>query len=299
MRKLFCLCFAFLFTVVFGSSPNAHAQIARTAVGADAAAIQTTVDQFRADLGISNGVGPCNGTTCLPGVGRREVNWDGVGDAASSPNVFPGDFFNQATGGPAGRIRGIEFSTTGTFEVSADSDSDGDGTPGPVATLFGNHSPDNADDFAAFSAERIFGIVGSNELDVTFSLPGSPDVPALVKGFGAVFTDVELAGATKLEFFDGNDQLIHTENALAFATGPSGESLDSFSFVGVSFDDAVVSRVHITNGGFDLNLVQIGLNDSVAMDDFIFGEPISIPEPSALVLVMSAVTWAGVRRIRS
>lgn len=294
MKRMMC----FLFVFAIGASSMSHSQTVRSAVGADAAAVQATVEQFRADLGISNGVGACNGTTCLPGVGRREVNWDGVGDGAASPSIFPGDFFNQATGGAAGRIRGIKFSTTGTFEVSADSDSDSDGTPGPVATLFGNHSPDNADDFAAFSAERIFGIVGSNELDVLFSVPGSPDVPALVKGFGAVFTDVELAGATKLEFFDLNDQLIHTENALAFATGPNGETFDSFSFVGVSFADAVVSRVHITNGGFDLNLVQIGLNDSVAMDDFIFGEPIAVPEPATFAVMLSLLLGAGTRRNR-
>ena len=57
--------------------------LVRTAVGADAASIQSAVDQFRLDLGVNNGLGPCTGA-CLPGVGRREVNWDAVPDSFSS-----------------------------------------------------------------------------------------------------------------------------------------------------------------------------------------------------------------------
>jgi hypothetical protein len=268
---------------------DASAQLIRTAAGADAAAIQATVDTFRNDLGILNPNGVCDGITCLPGVGRREVNWDGVPDGTSSPNAFPGNFFNLGTGNPAGRIRGIQFATpVGTMEVSADSDSDGDTVPGPVATLFGNRHPDNDDDFAAFSAERIFGLNGTNQLDVTFSVPGSPGERALVKGFGAVFTDVELAGGTVLEFYNGNDQLIHTQAVPEFSVAGAPDTLKGFSFAGVTFTDAVISRVHIKNGGYDLNLTQFDVDDAVAMDDFIYGEPVLIPEPASLLLVCGA-----------
>jgi len=42
-------------------------------------------------------------------------------------------------------------------------------------------------------------------MDVTFSIPGSPGVQALVSGFGSVFTDVDLANTSSLEFFDANN----------------------------------------------------------------------------------------------
>lgn len=272
--------------VSWTATSSLAATTVRSAVGADAAAIQAAVDQYRADLGVNNGLGPCAGA-CVPGVGRREINWDAVPDAFSSggANAFPGNFFNLPTGSAAGRIRGAQFSTTGQFEVSADSDSDGDGNPGPTATLFGNRHVDNPDDFAAFSAERIFGLMGTNVMDVTFSIPGSPGTPATVRGFGAVFTDVELAGAVKLEYFDAGNTLLRSENVPPFVfTG--NDSGKSFSFLGVSFDTPSVARVRITNGGFDLALTQFGDNDAAAMDDFLYGEP--VPEPSTLALLAAA-----------
>lgn len=264
---------------------RAPAQDVFSAVGQNAIDIQTDLDAFRADLGPiqagpSTGLGPNN---------RREVNWDAVPDSFASGglNPFSGDFFNLATGNPAGRVRGIQFTTSGTFEVSADSDSDGDGNPGPTETLFANRHPDNDEDFAAFSAERIFGLNGANQLDVTFSLPGSPDVAALVRGFGAVFTDVEEDGTTKLEFFGVDDNLLATQNVPAFPLGGAGDTFKSFSFLGLSFDDAVVSRVRITNGSLDLSLVSVGPgNDAVAMDDFIYGEPVAVPEPGTIGLLL-------------
>src|SRR5690349_2415364 len=60
----------------------------RSAAGANPAAIQAAVDQFRADLGPNNGVGKSFTS------GRREINWDGVPEGAAEPNSFPPDFFN-------------------------------------------------------------------------------------------------------------------------------------------------------------------------------------------------------------
>ncbi len=294
-------CMSLLCGLALFAGSNAEAQLVRTVQGADAAAIQGTVDMFRADLGAVNANGPCSGP-CTPGVGRREINWDGVGDGVSDPNIFPGDFFNQNSLSPAGRVRGIQFSSAGTFRTSADSDSDGDGNPGPRAALFEDLGAGNGADFAAFSAERIFGIVGSNEMDVTFSEPGSPGIASLVKGFGAVFTDVEVAGAARLDFYDVNNVLLHSEAVQPFPfTG--GDSGKSFSFVGVSFDSPVVSRVHIVNGGFDLTLAPFDVNgqvvdDSVAMDDFIYGEPVAVPEPASLLPALIAGAGMLVRRRR-
>lgn len=258
--------------------------------GADAAAILATVDAFRADLGGPINAGPC-GVGCTPGVGRREINWDGVPDnfASGGANPFPGNFFNLGTGNPAGRVRGAQFSTTGAFEVSADPDSDGDGNPGPTATLFGNHTADNSADFAAFSAERIFGLVGTNQMDVTFSIPGSPGTSARVSGFGAVFTDVEVDNLTRLEFFDANNVLLTTVAATGFVPNP-GDTFKSFSFIGATFDNAIISRVHIVSGSLDLDLGRFaGFDafDAVAMDDFIYGEP--VPLPAGVWLLGSAL----------
>lgn len=288
-----------LATAVMLGGLGAHAQpaagqaVVREGVGQLSADIQGVVDQFRTDLGSLAPNGPSTGDPNR----RREVNWDGVPDNLSSGGgAFPGDFFNQATGSPAGRIRGIQFTTTGTFEVSADSDSDGDGNPGPVATLFGNHSPDNAADFAAFSPERIFGLNGTNEMDVTFNVSGSPGTPGLVRGFGAIFTDVELAGGSKLDFYDASNNLLLTRDVPAFSfTG--ADSFKSFSFVGASFPTAIVARVHITAGGYDLNLTQFGADDAIAMDDFIYGEPIAVPEPGVVTIAgLAALALAGLRR---
>jgi len=294
LRRTFTLGLAALFL----STSPAAAQVVFTASGQNAGDIQATVDAFRANLGDLN-AGPSAGTG--PN-GRREVNWDAVPDAFSSggANVFPGDFFNLAAGNPAGRVRGIEFATAGTFEVSADSDSDGDGNPGPAPTLFGNRHDQNPQQFAAFSAERIFGLNGTNQLDVTFSVPGTPDVEALVRGFGVVFTDVEVADVTKLEFFDANDVLLSTQSAPAFPLGGAPDTVKSFSFVGVTFDDPLVAKVRVTSGSLDLSWATFGPGDDlVAMDDFIYGEPVAVPEPATAVLLfvgVGVVLFTAVRR---
>src|SRR6476660_1278940 len=75
------------------------APVVRQATGANAAAIQAAVDQFRADLGTLN---PNNGQSFASG--RREINWDGVPDNLSAPHFMPNDFFNVNS------PRGVVFS---------------------------------------------------------------------------------------------------------------------------------------------------------------------------------------------
>jgi type II secretory pathway pseudopilin PulG len=52
------------------------------AAGTSAAAIQSAVDAYRADLGTLN-----PNVAGSFGSGRREINWDGVPDAFSAPNL--------------------------------------------------------------------------------------------------------------------------------------------------------------------------------------------------------------------
>src|SRR6185369_4373360 len=76
-------------TIVTFSSFILAAPVVRQGSGANAAALQAIVDQFRTDLGgVNNGVGGSFTS------GRREINWDGVPNASSEPNNFPVDFFN-------------------------------------------------------------------------------------------------------------------------------------------------------------------------------------------------------------
>ena len=71
------------------------------ASGATPADILTEVNAFRDFLGDNNGVGGTFDT------GRREINWDGVPDAFSAPNLLPANFFNSNS------PRGVVFFTPG------------------------------------------------------------------------------------------------------------------------------------------------------------------------------------------
>ena len=92
MSKLSFMFRNFLFTgvglLVFTSVSNA-VSLVRRASGANPAAIQFAVDQFRADLGALN---PNTAQTFTSG--RREINWDGVPDNFADPNIFKPNFFN-------------------------------------------------------------------------------------------------------------------------------------------------------------------------------------------------------------
>jgi hypothetical protein len=235
-------------TVGLITATPASAQLVRSASGVNVAAIQAAVDQFRADLGGAN-----NGNT--PGSqagGRREINWDGGGAGAPATQfAVPMTTFGN---------RGAVFTTPGTgFEVS--------GAPTPE---FGDLNASYPNLFAAFSAPRLFAPLNSNVMDVLFTVPGNTAVPAAVGGFGAVFTDVDTATSTKMEFYTPDGALLHEE--FVAATPGSG----SQSFLGVSFPAGeVVARVRIISGNAALGPDESGTLDLVVMDDFIYGEPVS------------------------
>jgi hypothetical protein len=222
------------------------------AAGATAADIEGTVDAFRAFLGPNNGVGGS-----FPD-GRREINWDGVPDQFAAPNLLPANFFN------ANSPRGAVFFTPGTgFQVSADSDNP-TGTP----VRFGNIHPVFPELFSTFSPERLFTALDSNITEVLFFIPGT-NTPATVDGFGAVFTDVNDANSTKIDYFDVNGELLCSRNVLP---GPTNRG--SLSFLGVGFDTPEVFQVRITSGN---RILRTPARDVVVMDDFIYGEPQALP----------------------
>jgi hypothetical protein len=214
--------------------------------------ITAAVEQYRQLLGPDNG-----GTPGSQPSGRREINWDGVPDDFAEPNGYPPDFFNAPV---APRARGVVLSTPGErLGVSADSDN-----PSAAAVRFGDLNPDYVDTFAAFSEERLFSPVGSNVANVRFFVPGST-TRAVVRGFGAVYTDVDSAGAADFTFYDANGKVLGK-----FAVPKSKNGL---SFLGVAFPEPVVSRVRIVYGSSKLGPDDSARYDVAVMDDFIFGEP--------------------------
>ena len=100
-------------------------------------------------------------------------------------------------------------------------------------------------------------------------MPGT-SVAATVDGFGAVFTDVNSDNSTSIDYFDVNGALLFSQNVLP---GPTNRG--SLSFLGVGFDAGErVFQVRITSGN---RILSTPANDTVVMDDFIYGEPQALP----------------------
>jgi hypothetical protein len=259
-------CFALSAVLVFAPG-LAAGQLVRSASGVNAASITPTRDQFRTDLG-GGTVAGANGSF---GGLRREINWDGVPASSSAPNFLAANFFNTAS------PRGVIFSTAGSgVQVSGATTDAGAGQP--AAADFGNIDASYAATFAPFSAQRLFTPRGSNVTDVAFFLPGT-NTPALTKGFGAVFSDVDLANTTSIEFFDS------ASVSLGLFFAPATLGIETFSFLGVSFATALVARVRIISGNTALAAGQTDQNggrDVVVMDDFVYGEPAAVIVPPGL-----------------
>lgn len=232
----------------------------RSGTGANAAALTPTRDFFRTDLGGGTTAG-ANGSF---GGLRREVNWDGVPAAQSAPNNFTADFFNVTS--PRGIVLVPLAGGTG-FQVSGASGDAGVGQP--AAANFGNLNVAYSVGFQTFSAQRLFTSLGNNSFDVTFFVPGTT-TPAVVTGFGTVFTDVDQAGTTVLQFFDGNGVSLG-----AFAAPPAAGGL---SFLGafINSGQALVARVRVTLGNAAIGPNENASTDVVVTDDFLYGEPRSI-----------------------
>ena len=235
------------------------------AAGPDAASIQSTVDAFRASLGDNNlnNPGPLQ-------KGRREINWDG-----GNPNVLD-------TTAPVKpflvflNTRGSQFKTPGLGLSQAPPSG---GPQGGLAVLFGN--PTYGTIFKTFSASRLFTPVGSNITVASFSIPGTNgNAPATVRGFGAVFTDVDQPdgsgisatrtnrrASTLIEYFDKHGRLLFSSSV------PAAPGDGNLSFFAIKFDDARIASVLIKTGDVAPGPNDDAHHDVVMMDDFIYGEP--------------------------
>jgi hypothetical protein len=110
----------------------------------------------------------------------------------------------------------------------------------------------------------LFSPIGSNVVDLTFMVPGST-TPAVVRGFGAVYTDVD-QDHTAFEYFDRGG------NSLGKYKVPIADK--GLSFLGVAFATPVVARVRIEYGTVALGQADSATTDAAVMDDFIYGEPV-------------------------
>jgi len=211
-------------------------------------AIEADVERLRALLGDPN-----NGGNPGPlDSGRREINWDGVPPAVTNVPNFPPAFFNVNS------KRGLVYNLVSTgLEVSDASFTDINAT--------------YAAEFTPFSGQKLFAPIGSNASDVEFFVPGT-DTKAPVRGFGVVFSDVDVSGSTGIILI-GQDG-----RSIGRILAPVRSDARGSSFVGVVFRNPVIARVHIVSGNGALSpqekdVTQGGAHDLVVMDDFLYGEP--------------------------
>jgi hypothetical protein len=236
-----------------GGLPAAAAPADEATVVRAAGDIGPAVRRYRNLLGPDNGGAPGGDAA-----GRREITWDGVPDSLASPHPYPSGFFNGTT---APRARGAVLRTPGTgLRVSADSDN-----PAAAAPRFGDINPSYTSEFRTFSAQRLFSPVGSNVVNLTFRVPGTR-TRAVVRGFGAVYTGIDLRENTAFEYFDRAGRSLGTYSV------PVGKR--KLSFLGVVFDEAIVARVRIEYGNRALGSSESPGVDVAVMDNFIYGEPV-------------------------
>ena len=111
--------------------------------------------------------------------------------------------------------------------------------------------------------------------------PGTnPAEPATVRGFGAVFTDVDQPDGSGRGKKRATPWGQHADGVLrrgwqavfsSFVPASPGDG--SLSFFGIVFDDARIARVRITTGDVAPGPDDDEKRDIVMMDDFIYGEP--------------------------
>lgn len=237
------------------------------AAGPSGASIQSTITQYQAELG-----GIDNRNDGAKDSGFRLINWDGGNPAIVATALAPNPFAGFQT------TRGALFTTPdGTGFVQA--------TPAGLASADVFNNPSYATIFKPFSASRLFSALGSNITDVTFFVPGGGNIAAATKGFGVIFTDVDQPdgsgpgekrgnrkASTLVEYFGVNGELLFSSLV------PAAPGNGNQSFLGVVFPDERIARVRIISGNAVPGVDDVGKDDVVMMDDFIYGEP-KAPRP--------------------
>jgi hypothetical protein len=200
--------------------------------------------------------GSDNGTTPGEhGTGFRHVTWNGIAVDGSDPGstvIVPGHVVAVSRG----RLQpwGVEL--------------------GPAVAVAddGFASVNSNADFSAISPDNMWAPFNSDTTALQIvdpAAPASTPVPALTRGLGVVFLNVETAGTT-IQYYNG-------DTLLGQASAPQGRT----SFVGLLFGEPVITRVVITLGtatifDFDGSTATAGGQDPtglVAAQDVVLAEP--------------------------
>ena len=193
------------------------------------------------------------------GIPQEEINWEGVSDLQSTPNLMPPDRFQVA--------KGAFFSTPGTGLLVSNS----------TQLSFSDINPTYAAEFNPFSAPKVFSPKGSNIVDITFFVPGVGGPPATFGAFGAIFLDVDSNKSTTMELFDqagtslsGPRAVVAKEKGLSFLgiVLPSGQRC---ARVRITLGNAALGPNDATNPDVSL--------DVVVLDNPIFSVPQSTSAP--------------------
>lgn len=219
--------------------------------------ISDEITQFRSIIG-----DPVNNTPNKT-TGRREINWDGGTPQITNNNNFPLDFFNPTdAASPDGRKRGLVYVGNGAA-LRLDS------------TSYSEIEQTYADNFKPFSVKKLITSVNSNITEIEFRVAGT-NTPASVKGFGMVFSDVDLDNYTTIQFYNGN-------NSLGVFKVPVRSDANGHSFLGVHFPNDKVTRIKITAGNGTLGVGKKDITtdatngkDLVVFDDFFYSEPLAL-----------------------
>lgn len=230
--------------------------------GSGAANVQAAINAFQALIGGANNAS----TAGSQATGFRSINWD-AGIVPVEPAAFPFDFFNNANTSPA--TRGLIVGAGGN-QLRASNNA------------FANLNADYPNQFTPFSANNLFAATSSRILWARFEIPGATGVPAAVTGFGAVFSDVDNAGTTTVEYFNGN-------TSLGVFQVPTRSDANGHSFLGVVFTNgSKITSVKITQGDAAMGVTAAagpndvsngGTQDIVVVDDFFYGEPRVVGTP--------------------
>ena len=231
----------------------------------------TALQSFETAIG-----GVDNGGTATPQAsGFRTINWDGV-------KLDGTDFGGDTTVINPGKTVGIplnRFQERGIFfeEVYGVS---GDG--------FADVNPNAAGLLNAFSPSNTFAMFNENTIDFSFVNPSShttTPVEGASRGFGAVFLNVETPNSTSIELFHGNQSL----GKFFVPVGTQGQA----EFLGELFSSPIVTRATLTLGTdvlFSFNGTTFSSSSTntppshnlVAVDDFVYPEPVANPETPAI-----------------
>eukprot|EP00737_Agarophyton_chilense_P005255 gb/GEZJ01007602.1/.p1 GENE.gb/GEZJ01007602.1/~~gb/GEZJ01007602.1/.p1 ORF type:complete len:265 (+),score=33.21 gb/GEZJ01007602.1/:314-1108(+) len=262
MKTVICTLFAsalFACTLAFRKRcPKYRTKIVRRTAH-EAKGLTSAVENYKKLLGGEN-----NGNNAGPLLsGQRSINWD----ADIVPFNMPGNFFNKVvTRGAVFHARGGKFAVSNGGASSAKDDRFSSLLPAFVSKQF-----------RRFSLKRLFTPVASNRVTVKFQIPATVNA-GRVSGFGAVFTDVDLARRTYMIYYD--------KKGCKIAKVVVGRKNRGLSFAGLVVVDrhnpkkklSVISKVKVQLGntsikGFFRSTWHGFFKDVVVMDDLFYGEP--------------------------